>query len=308
MHLSTALPINRLGVIAWWSASVVEADPAELRDSFDLEAPQFAEHVRQPASPHAALRRARRRSQSGTADGYEWQEVGTSGSHLVVALVREHRDAVERSYSAAHRWLVQVCDKTGTFELLSGDGRTPLDVTSLPAEEVTELERLRSRYRKERALLTYEDLHLILAKILAAAKSIRVKEGGAVYFVPREHDHILDAVKPCLAIAGINVRRVPVLDGDAETVAAIAEPAKASLLEEAADLRAKIETWSEKACSGGRIKRTTATTALSEIAELRAKADVYRRLLSLGLGDVDAALAASEQALNRVAVALSEEM
>ena len=54
----STLPPNRAGCALWWSASLIEADPLELRAAIALHADRYTALVRDPVGPHAAMRRA----------------------------------------------------------------------------------------------------------------------------------------------------------------------------------------------------------------------------------------------------------
>lgn len=290
---SKGLPSNRVGSVVWWSASVIEADPVRLRDAFDFAAPEFKELVRDPVRPHSALRRAVRRTQSGLPAGLRWEEIGVDGSNLVVALVEQNREIKDRRFEAHQRWTVTVCDKTAAF--------TPsISPDAMPDVDAAELGRLADRYRKERALLTHEDVRLIVTTIILSAKhgkGARIKDGGAIYFMPAPCDDIIDRVAPALEGAGVELRRVPILAEDATTAQQIGEPVRKGLLEEAQELAADAAARLSRVAAGEKVRASTNRERLLEIEAIRAKGALYKRLLSIGLDDVHVALDLAEKAL-----------
>lgn len=325
MAAGMALPDERAGVVMWWSASAIEADPAMLRAAMAKHAPRYVDLVRAPVGPHTAMRRALRRCASGMPEGYVWREVGVdkaaaiagngataNETELVIAYAHETTDIATRSYTARDEWTMSVNDTTDKVTTSINLGTLAPD-----DERVTQHARVMERYRKERLFLTQEDLRALMLRIfLEDARGSRLKSTGSIYFLPaapivmrdakkapvvvngktplRPADEIVDEMAPVLEQAGLSLWRVPILKGDATTTSQIAGAVGDTLLDEieamAKEARDRVE-----AAKRGEGKLSTLQARLEAAGELRTKARLYRDLLGLGIGDAEKALAAAEE-------------
>lgn len=324
-----ALDPARVGCIVWWSASEIQADPLVLRRAF-LAAQRAAdcpgcgsgagracvdatgaEHdevcaargvrlddlVRDPVGHGTAMRRALARTQSSLADGLRWHDCGEDANGLHVALGEQRAGLTPGDVLASARWSLALDTGTGALSLPP--------VAALLDDERRALRALLDRYVKERAFLTAQDVgHLLVTLLLDRLGGVRVKSGGAVYFVPAPGDATVDRIAAACEVAGVHLRRVEVGAGAAPQ---LADSASESLEDEALGIveaaRGAVERLrASKAAEDGKgrpqIKSTLAR--LDEVDALRKRAKGYANLLGALTDNVEQALREAEAATREV--------
>jgi len=292
-----ALPSERVGCVLWWSASVIKVDPAELRSAMSRHCPEHVGLVRKPQESAGAMRRAMRRRQGAAmGEGWRWEEVPVE-TGLLVALAQSERDAVALEYRASTRFTLAL-DEHGAVTR-SRDPQGP--------EEVAALVSLMDRYELERGFLTQQDVRDLMVKVfLGASDGVRLKSGGAVYFLPVGKDEVIDRLAPAVALAGVTLMRFPVQSEDGFSVGQLNGAASSGLAEEAADLRKEAQEKLREVVEDGKRARYEALAgSLEKVTALRAKARLYKSLLSITTGEVDAALAETEAAVRETMKAIA---
>lgn len=320
------LGANRVGCIVWWSAADIAADPVKLHralldaqhhaecpkcgsgaghrcvDEVGAEtdvpcserSPDLASLVGDPVGPGTAMRRAVSRSQGGLGGKLRWYDCGVDDAgKLHIALAEQRPGLKPGDVLAAARWSLAVDVETGALDL-------PPTVVLL-GDERRALRSLLERFKKERAFLTAQDVGDALVKLfLERLGGIRVKRGGAIYFVPAPGDGALDHVQSAFSVAGVGLHRLEV---DKESGAQLAGSASESLEDEAASLLAKVNDAvkrlevskdDESGKGGPQIK--TMLARLDDVDRLRKQARGYRAMLGALTDHVEKALSEAEKA------------
>jgi len=293
-----ALPGDRVGCVVWWSASEVKVDPLELKNAVLQHCHEHVDLVKQPQEARGAMRRAMRRRQGAAMGvGWRWEEVSDTQAGLVVALAESERDAAASEYRASTRLTLTVDDHGGVTRSRDAHGHQEADAIAA----------LLARYEVERGYLTHADVRaLLVGALLARGRGVRIKEHGAIYFLPAPHDEAIDRLAPAVALAGVTLLRFPVQSGDGFSVAQLTGAAQAGLAEEAAALRDEVQERLRGVTEDGKAARFEALSRrLEETEALRAKARLYRELLSITTGEVDAALVEAEAAVRATMRALA---
>lgn len=310
-----ALPAARLGSVVFWSADEISVKPWPLYDAivavdearptedrpdgidFDFVGPAFADLVPAPSPVGQAARRALSRRQQGLPDLCRWQDVGDADGHTVIALTSASANAKTQDWKANARWFVR-------FRHSDGVVVAPDD---LDDEEAAALDSLVDRYQKERANLTAQDIgRILVTAIIGRLRGFRVKAGGGVYFVPRPLDANVDRLAGAFALAGVYLRRCPVLGDDAAQFKGDAEDSLVEdatrILEEAKAASAKLQAATEKK---GRPRAEAVYRRLKDIEEIQARATAYGALLGALRVNVDDALKEAKAASSKTLDLLS---
>ena len=295
---SAALPAERVGCVVWWSATDIQADPGSVRDALAADCPKHADLVREPPSFASAMRRAIRRRQAAVMlEGCRWEEVSDDATGLRVALAQSER--AEQVFRASTRFTVLVDHQTGDI------------ACSRPAEPGPEREALQAlvaRYRIERGQLTAMDFRVMLVAILLRrSRGVRLKDGGAVYFVPAPDDLVIDQLQSACALANIDLLRFPVLSADGYAVAQLAGPVQAGVAFEVAQLRSEVEAKLHAVTVQGKGARFESVAARLEEAEaLRSKARLFEHLIGADMRAVLSAVDDAERLVRETMDALSK--
>lgn len=275
--------ITHAGSIVWWSASAIKVDPGELRASMQRHAPEHVDLVRAPVEIPQALRRAMRRRQGAAmVEGWRWEEVSDDAAGLRVALALSERDAAAKEFRASTLFTVLV-DAAGTWTM----SRTPATL-----EEQQALTALQERYMLERGHLTSDDIRTILIKVLLErSNGVRVKDGGAVYFVPAPHDEVVARLVEPISLAGVALISYEVTSA---TGVQLRGEAKAGLHEEIARLHRDVAARLARVTDGRHANATALAEKLGEVETLRAKARLFKATLGMEIDGANAALAEAE--------------
>ena len=293
------LPTDRVGCVVWWSAADVRVDPLELKNAVIQHCHEHVDLVKQPQEPFGAMRRAMRRRQGATmAEGWRWEEVIEDGLAMLLALAQSERDAAAGEYRASTRL---------TLRVLASDGSVLRSRDPRGREEAGAVAALLDRYALERGCLTQQDVRALMVEaLLRRGQGVRIKEHGAVYFLPAPHDGVIDRLALAVALAGVTLLRFPVQTADGFSVAQLTGAAKAGLAEEAAALRDEVQERLRGVEEDGKAARFEALSRrLEDVEGLRAKARLYRQLLSVTTDEVEAALKEAEAAVRETMKALA---
>jgi hypothetical protein len=276
-----SLPADRVGCIVWWSASVIQVNPDELRAALPAE---IGKLVRQPVEVRSAMRRAMRRRQGAAmADGWRWEEVSDDAAGLRVALAQSERDAAAQEFRARTRFTVLVED----------NGAVSTSRMPYPGDETAAFAALVQRWQVERGFLTAEDVRDLLVRLLLKdGNGTRQKAGGAVYFVPAPSDEIVDRVSDAFALAGVRLIRFPV---DASGGAQLRDGAQDGIHEEidavAQEARERLRSVVEDSKTA---RFDTLAARLAQVEALRSKARLYEHILGCEMDAARAALTDTE--------------
>lgn len=292
------LPVERIGCVIWWSADDVRVDPVKLKRAMVNSAPQHADLVRLPAAPRQAMRRAMARRQGAMmGDGWRWEVISDNVEGLRIALAESHRDAANHVYEASTR-----------LDLLVLDSGQIVESRAASVAELHAINALRARYDTERDFLTQQDLRDLMTKVLLKrSHAVRLKSGGAVYFVPSSKDDVIDAIAPAVKLAGIELMRFPVSSMDGHSIGQLAGPAQTSITDEAAELRDAAKKKLEEVKSGSKKARAKALAdKLEDVEALRAKARLYKMMMSIATDDIETALRDAESAVRETMDAIEK--
>lgn len=294
---STLLPADRVGCVVWWSADDVRVDAGELSASMAQHCPAHVDLVRTPSTPRTAMRRAMARRQGAAMEkGWRWEEISDDADGLLIALAQGERDKALGEYRASTRLTVRVDD----------NGNVSCDPPST-GEEARAISSLVDRYQTERSVLTQADVRDLLAKVLLRrSKGTRQKSGGAIYFLPFDHDEVVDQLAAPMRMAGVIMKRFPIMRTDSVTVGQLVEDARESLADEVATLRAEAEQRLARLKAGDKKPRASVLVdRLQEAQELRQKVRLYQHLLSAPVDDIESALRAVERTIEDTQEALA---
>lgn len=294
---NTSLPADRVGCVVWWSADDVRIGAGALGASMVQHCPQHADLVRVPSTPRTAMRRAMARRQGAAMEkGWRWEEISDDADGLLIALAQGERDKVLGEYRASTRLTVRVTDAGGVSYDPPSTGAESRAISSLV-----------DRYQTERTVLTQADVRDLLAKVLLRrSKGTRQKSGGAIYFLPFDHDEVVDQLTTPMRLAGVVMKRFPIMRTDSATVGQLVEDARESLADEVATLRAEAEERLAKLKAGDKKPRASVLVdRLQEAQELRQKVRLYQHLLSAPVDDIESALRAVERTIEDTQEALA---
>lgn len=326
------LSLNRVGSVVCWRAHAVSADARTLRhelretrrafscptcgavsgqtcdsttrtidgDGFHEErAGVLRDRVRNPVDASSAMTRAiaRQRKSDG---GLSWRRGTpdkTNPRLAPIALVADESvtsttttgDAV-----AVARWTLVHDETTGAVVV-------PNDLDDDEQEAVGQL---LERYDLERSTLTAVDVTSILVGICVDLGGFSLN-GGGTYFVPREGDEVVEALRVGGAFDGAGYR-LSVVDVAAGRADNVRDAAEDSLLAAAREIEAEARKAGEKMDAfllgeaKGKPRSGAVTERLAEIEALRRRGRALARVLGATIDGMEAALDAAKASSDRV--------
>lgn len=123
------------------------------------------------------------------------------------------------------------------------------------------------------------------------AELVPIREQGGAYFVPQQHQALVDATRTLLAQIGGRLQSFAVRLGCADTAESVASALADHLTGMVTELREQCASVTADS------RADVIERRMARIAELRRRLDCYRGILGAYVGTVDAAITDTEQAL-----------
>jgi hypothetical protein len=278
-----------LGALVWWSLTDTRIAPDRMRSILAGEGldPAIVPDIDQAS----AIKRATREwtQGRGKAERFRAEIARTDGKVLTVGILRR-----EQVSASEVRW-VQV--DTCTFDADNGGSWTAIGASpeakafAAAADEI--------RFHLDHQWIRPS----ILIRGLAAAQAVCLRDRGGVYYVPAQRQD--DLARLGRVVAAIGRCHLDIVHAQAtpESRTSIASGASAAIRDDLTDLLSRIQGWSE---SARKVSDDSAMTVLSDLAELKTKADLYADALQVSMDDlaaaIDEAKAEAERILTGVAV------
>lgn len=261
--------------------------------------------VGQASSNAVAMTRAIARQRKNES-GLSWRRGEQDGHRVPLVLVEDQRvnartsqgDAVARAL-----WTLVHDEASGSVVVPSG----------LDEEEQRAVDSLLERYEVERSTLTAQDVTAMLVDLMHKLGGFALN-GGGTYFVPREADEVMEALRVggALDCASYRLSVLDVLAGREDNVRAAAEDALLANAREIARManaaREKMDAFmlaNGKGKGVGKPRFSAVTDRLGEIASLRSRGKALARLLGATIGEMESALAEAEASSKQVLSDLS---
>lgn len=272
-----------LGALVWWSLTDTRIAPDRLRAILSAEGvdPTIVPDIDQ----ESAVKRATRdwTQGRGKADRFRAEVASTdaNGVMTIGVLRREQVSADEVRWvqmdrvafdSRAAAWLsTGSTGEASSFVAAADEGRTHLDHQWIRP-------------------------NVILAG-LVRAQAVSLRDRGGVYYVPKQYDGEL--VKLIRIVAAIGRCHLDVIHAMATPASqsSIATGATATLRDDLGALMERIGAWSD---STRRVSESSAATVLGELADLKARAELYQDALQVSLSDLTDAIDEAKAEARRV--------
>lgn len=265
---------QQLGTLLWWS---LNANRIEHRRLVDLAVKHSLDDKYLPSEikPTGAFRRACRHAATRLDHGLMLRPIAESETEVVVGLVRERPDAAAKNLD---------------YDLLA---RISFDKqTSIITADVENgvLAQVRELYQHHLAHTT-EDIRAMFAAFLAEA-GVSLRESGGVYFVPATHQTTLDSLCAVVEAVGSNKTfQLPIVD-TAESKKTLREVAKRSLDDEIRQLQEELDLFDPE-----KVRQSTLERKLQGFDDLRARANLFARVLSFKATAMNERIAAIQAGL-----------
>ena len=264
---------SHLGDLIWWNLSDARI-PRALLEHLWTGTGLALNLLPEPPSAEKALKTAVRECQMGKPDllirlGKE------SEVELVFALVRERKDGAGNV--EYHQEARVTLGRSG--ESVSTDDPQHSDVTHL----VNTFHSLRHTH-------TADDVRRALVKALHAFSAVSLREGGGIYWVPHPFAHQLRQLQSAIEQIGASRFYLLPVHDSADAAHSLGSVARGSLEEELTSLQEEIAQFQAEPPE----RASTLERRLDAFAALRARADLYRDILSVQVDGLERHLAEME--------------
>jgi hypothetical protein len=277
--LASQTPGAFQGTILWWGLTDAIVSDADFRRRWS-EAGLPDSALCGLRSSHRNLTDAAKLALVGV-DGYLVRPIEKSSSVTKLAIVRETRDPANDRVVHAQECLILLttapspADPTVTVAtLLFSDPAHPLAT------------RIHAEWTKLEGSTTAFEIRKAIISMLGACSAVVLREHGGVYWVADKYAPTVEALKKVIEETGRSQFDVLPLFATAIGSATVAASAKRSIADEVEALKAEVEKFKASAPSAGVLGRR-----LTEYDDLRAKARLYRDVLSMDVGEMEQALA-----------------
>ena len=257
------------------------------------------DRVRDPVDVASAMTRAIARQRKSEA-GLSWRRGTPDSKAPKLAPIALVSDASVTSATttgdavAVARWTLVHDETTGAV----------IVPDNLDDEEQEAVGQLLARYDVERSMLTAVDVTSILVGICIDLGGFSLN-GGGTYFVPREGDEIVEALRVGGAFDGAGYR-LSVIDVAAGRADNVRDAAEDSLLAAAREIEAEARKAREKMDAfmlgeaKGKPRSGAVTERLAEIEALRRRGRALARVLGATISDMEAALDQAKASSDKV--------
>lgn len=233
-------------------------------------------------TPGVALRDAGNAAMKGHTD-HLWLPAAKTSTHVIFAVLHKEPDGAG---NVPTHQVAQVA--------VDGAGQVSSDHPEHPiVKEIT------SRFAEVWGSYQHRDVTTAILNVLRDCAVITLRDSGGVYFVPSPFAEKVEALKAAIEKVGSSTFvALPISDeptGKAAT--AMAGAAKGSLEAELADLRKEIDAFTAEALAPGKVtlRASTVERRLEAFSALRDRAELYRSVLAVEVGDLDTAIAGLEE-------------
>lgn len=276
---------THLGDMVWWRLSGAEVSRAVLEAkwlAFGLD-PKF---LPEPQTAKKALHLA-------------VNSAGTSSAHKAGLLVRPVPSGKEKLSYAIVKETPGTDKWDGTqLALVTLDVTSGVISTDNPSNETASI--IINTFNKFLNTHPSRDVMSSMVKAVKAMKSVTLRDGGGVYWIPATEAAMIRALKGAVeSLGGSHVTVLPVNDS-AEAQAELAEAAKGSIEAELGDLRAEIDGFINEESSP---RPQTLEDRLEAFENLRARAQLYQSILSVTVTDLETQLGTMETEVQKLLAA-----
>lgn len=133
----------------------------------------------------------------------------------------------------------------------------------------------------------------LLIKPLKSWATVTVKDDGGLYYLPtNSHDHELDRIKAIIRqIGSCRVSSLRITPQDVDAIEDVREATERHMGAKLSDVVMKLDRWVKSARA---VSETNAHLALTQLAEIKTQADLYKSALGMAMVDLDQKLADAE--------------
>jgi hypothetical protein len=277
---------RHLGDLVWWALADARVDRSTLATVW-ARAQLAPEHLPDPPTVEKALKTAVREAAVGQPD--RLVRLGKEDeAELVFAIVRETRHG-DGSVTYQQETRV-ILDRQA--ETVSSDAPTH-DLAGVIA----------ARFSQLKATHTSDDVRRAMLKVLDSCAAVTLREHGGVYWVPSPYAETVRRLQG--AIEKIGSSRVYLLPvhSSADASRTLGDAAAQAITDELAAMKAEVEQF----LSAPPDRPSTLVRRLDAFDALRARAELYKSVLSVTVADLDQTLvslsASVESLLNQKAAA-----
>ena len=267
---------KQLGSLLWWSLNgnrIGHERLLDLADQHGLNTKYLPKEIR----PVQAFRRAWRHAAAKLPKGMLLRSISETNYLVVIGLVRERVD--ERNHDLDYTVLSKIGFHKGTHAL-SADKENGVTM------QVKEL------YRHHLAHTT-EDIRAMMTSFLGEA-GVSLRDSGGVYFIPASHQQTLDALCAVVEEVGHNkTYQLPIVDTP-EGKATLREVARRTLDSEIQQLQEQLAKFDLD-----KVRESTLERKLEGFDELRARANLFARVLSFKADTLNKKIASIQSGLRR---------
>ncbi len=266
-----------LGALVWYDLSGTRITPDRMRSILASEGddPSIVPDI----DPEAAVKRA---VCSWTEGRGEFKAVvgDDSADEIVVNLLRRQRTGARKVEMLLHDSVV--------FD------KAAIDFSAPQSEEAASFVRLAEQTIEtlDHSWIRPKLIHARLGEMSAFA----LRRQGGVYYVPSQHRDALDSLARIVSQIGDSMLSIAHVEATASSQASIGAAARGSLAEGLGEIVEKLASWKE---SARKTSGSALSSALADLADLRARADLYSDALSIALedlaGEIDGAVALARE-------------
>lgn len=282
------------GSIIWW----------DLYDS-EVQAPDFTSRwtaagldkdlLPEVPPPARALRDAGQETVKGYGNKkgeYLFRPSGERGGDYYYALVQEARKVVGNNDYA----------QDATFRV-SPSGALQVTVNNPSCDSVAK--GIQAAYHRIFGTFQSRDIREAVLRALKGCAGIPLRSHGGIYWIPAPFQGEVEKLATVIEATGQSSFSIVPIHSTAIGTKAVTQAARQSLEEQMKDLKAELDGWSMDVAHGEGPRPSTVNRRIEDFADLRAKAHLYRDILSMQVGDIESKLAAAEQQAAKILLGIT---
>jgi hypothetical protein len=164
---------------------------------------------------------------------------------------------------------------------------------------------IEAAYHRIHGTFQSRDIREAVLRALKACAGIPLRSHGGIYWVPAPFQGEVEKIATVIEATGQSSFSILPIHATAIGTKAVTAAARQSLEEQMKELKVELDGWSMDVAHGEGPRPSTVNRRIEDFADLRSKAQLYRDILNMQVGDIESKLAAAEQQAAKILLGIS---